>query len=99
MVREEESSLAAKLDEVRRRADYLRHVAQEIDAAKLRPGEDEALDAEARRLGHAGTLAEQARGLGALIDGEENGALPALGQADRLLGSLERIDPAARKLA
>jgi DNA repair protein RecN (Recombination protein N) len=94
MVREEESSLGAKLDEVRRRADYLRHVAQEIDAAKLRPGEDEALDAEARRLGHAGTLAEQARGLGALIDGEENGALPALGQADRLLGSLERIDPA-----
>lgn len=92
--REEESSLGTRLDEVRRRADYLRHVVQEIDAAKLSPGEDEALDAEARRLGHAGTLAEQARGLSALIDGEESGALPALGGADRLLGSLERIDPA-----
>src|SRR3954469_7055373 len=35
----EETSLAAKRDEVRRRADYLRHVVEEIDRAKLKPGE------------------------------------------------------------
>ncbi|MBK6424397.1 MAG: DNA repair protein RecN [Gemmatimonadetes bacterium] len=91
-LRAEEHALGEKRDEVRRRADYLRHVVQEIDDAKLAAGEDEALDLEARRLGHAGTLAEQARRLAALLDDEEGGTLPALGQADRLLGGLERID-------
>ncbi len=100
-VREEETTLTARRDEVRRRADYLRHVAQEIDQAKLVPGEDEELDIEARRLGHAATLADQARRLGTLLDGDDSGALPILGQADRLLGGLERIDtalPAWREL-
>ena len=49
-LRAEESSLAARRDEVRRRADYLRHVVDEIDGAKVKPGEDEALQLEARRL-------------------------------------------------
>ncbi len=93
-VREEEALLAARRDEVRRRADYLRHVAQEIESARLVVGEDLTLDADARRLGHAETLAEQARRLGQLLDGDEGGALSALGQADRILGGLERIDPA-----
>lgn len=93
-LRTEESDLVAKRDEVRRRADYLRHVQQEIEQAKLRAGEDQELDGEARRLSHAGTLGEQARKLTALLDGDDGGALPALGQVDRLLGSLERIDPA-----
>jgi len=93
-LREEESTLVARRDEVRRRADYLRHVQQEIEQARLRSGEDEELDTEARRLSHAGTLGEQARRLAALLDGDDGGALPALGQADRLLGALERIDPA-----
>lgn len=93
-VREEESALIARRDEVRRRADYLGHVVGEIDQAKLVRGEDAELDSEARRLGHAATLSEQARRLGTLLDGEESGVLPALGQAERLLGSLERIDTA-----
>ncbi len=91
-LRAEETALQEKRDEVRRRADYLRHVVQEIDAAKLHPGEDESLDLEARRLAHAGTLAEQAQRLAQLLDGEDEGALHALGQAERLLGGLERID-------
>ncbi len=90
----EEADLIARRDEVRRRADYLRHVQQEIEQAKLRTGEDEELDAEARRLSHAGTLSEQARKLTELLDGDDGGALPTLGQVDRLLGGLERIDPA-----
>lgn len=91
-LRGEEQALAERRDEVRRRADYLRHVVEEIDNARLTAGEDEALDLEARRLGHAGTLGEQARRLAALLEEEEAGALPALGQVDRLLGGLERID-------
>lgn len=93
-VREEEASLIAKRDEIRRRADYLRHVVQEIDAARLAAGEEATLDQEATRLSHAGTLAEQSRHLGTILDGDDGGALPALGQADRILGALERIDPA-----
>ena len=89
----EEAGLAARRDEVRRRADYLRHVVQEIDQARLRPGEEEELDAEARRLRHASTLAEQAGRLVDTLDGDDQGALPALGRADRILGGLERIDP------
>jgi len=93
-VQAEEAELTRRRDEVRRRADWLRHVVQEIDQARLTPGEDDALDAEARRLNHAEALAEQARKFAELLDGEDAGALPALGRAARLLGGLEKIDPA-----
>jgi DNA repair protein RecN (Recombination protein N) len=91
----EESALAARRDEVRRRADYLRHVVQEIRDARLKPGEDEALALESRRLSHAGTLVEQARRIAEAMDGEDGGALKLLGEADRALGPLEKQDPDA----
>ena len=37
-LRAEEAALIARRDEVRRRADYLRHVVREIDDARLKPG-------------------------------------------------------------
>src|ERR671917_575755 len=70
-LRSEESSLMARRDEVRRRADYLRHVVAEIDSAKLQPGEEENLQLEARRLSQAGALAEQAQRLVDALEGEE----------------------------
>jgi DNA repair protein RecN (Recombination protein N) len=94
-VRAEESALAARRDEVRRRADYLRHVVGEIDSAKLKPGEEEALQVEARRLGQAGTLVEQAQRIIDALEGEEGNALRALNLAGRALANLEKIDPAA----
>jgi len=93
-LRGEEAALATRLDEVRRRADYLRHVSKEIAEARLRPGEDEALAGESRRLTHAGALEEQARILSEALDGEEGGALHALAAAERALTQLERVDPA-----
>ena len=48
----------------------------EIDAARLKTGEDEALEVEARRLSHAGTLGEQARQLGGLLDGRGRRSAP-----------------------
>ncbi|MGB7211265.1 MAG: DNA repair protein RecN [Gemmatimonadales bacterium] len=93
----EEGELAARRDEVRRRADYLRHVVKEIGDARLKTGEDEALALEARRLSHAGTLVEQARRIAEAVDGEEGGALTQLGEADRALGPLEKQDPDAAK--
>ena len=91
-LRAQEAGLGSRLEEVRRRADYLKHVTDEITAARLKSGEDEALAQEARRLAHASALEEQARTLADAIDGEDGGALRALTAAERALGHLERID-------
>jgi DNA repair protein RecN (Recombination protein N) len=91
-LRDEETALATRLEEVRRRGDYLRHVADEIAGARLRPGEADALASESKRLTHAGSLEEQARLLAEALDGEEGGALKALAAAERALGQLERVD-------
>ena len=93
-LREEEVSLAARRDEVRRRADYLRHVVEEIDRAKLKPGEEEALQTEARVLSQAGALVEQAQRVVDALEGGEGNALGALGIANRALAALEKVDPA-----
>ncbi|MBA3495655.1 MAG: DNA repair protein RecN [Gemmatimonadales bacterium] len=93
-IRAEEQSLERRRDEVRRRADYLRHVVAEIGQAKLESGEEEALKVEARRLSQAGALGAQAQRIADALEGDEGNALGALGVADRALASLEKIDPA-----
>src|SRR3954469_13454884 len=93
-LRADEAALVSRRDEVRRRADYLRHVVNEIDQAKIKPGEDEALQAEARRLSQAGALVEHAQHIVDALEGEAGNALGALGVADRALSSLEKVDPA-----
>ena len=94
-LRSQEATLAGRRDEVRRRADYLRHVVGEIDGAKVKPGEDEALQVEARRLSQAGALVEQAQRIVEALEGDSGNALGALGLAGRALASLEKVDPAA----
>ncbi len=82
-----DADLAAKQDEIRRKADYLRHVVDEITTCAPRIGEDEELTAHARRLAHA---EEIARLCGEL---EQAAATTALGRAPRLLAALGRIAP------
>jgi DNA repair protein RecN (Recombination protein N) len=89
----EREELEARHAGARRRADYLRHVAEEIGAAAPKPGELEALESEARRLGHAEELGRTAAVLADLVDGDDRAAGHALAQAARLLATLERIDP------
>ncbi len=96
-LRAREAELAARRDEVRRRADYLRHVVAEIDRARVRPGEDAALETESRRLSQAGTLVEQARRIADALDGDEANALAAVARADRALALLERTDPSVSR--
>ncbi len=91
--REAEEILVARRSDVERRADYLRHVAKEITAANPQPGEDEALAAEAKRLGAGEDLVRLAEQLAELLDADESGALHALGSAGRALNQLERLDP------
>ncbi len=92
-LRAKEQELATRRDEVRRRADYLRHVVAEIDRAKLRAGEEEEVEQEARRLGQASTLSAHAARIAELVGGGE-GVQAALVQAARSLAALERADPA-----
>ncbi len=92
-LRAEETTLAARLDEVRRRADYLRHVVAEIDAARLKPGEDESLQVEARRLSQAGALSDQAQRVADALESGEAHTLGAVAVADRALTTLEKADP------
>ena len=99
-LREMEVALAA-LDtreaEARRRADWLAHVAGEIEAAAPRPDEEAALDDEARRLTHAEELQALATEVTEALEGE-SGALPRLAPVQRALGGLQRIDPATSRL-
>ncbi len=91
-LRKQEAELSARRDEVRKRADYLRHVAQEIAGAKLRPGEYEELELENRKLANVEDLTVHAERLAALLDGEEGSAAGTLGWALKELSSIERID-------
>jgi DNA repair protein RecN (Recombination protein N) len=88
-------TLANRHAEVQRRADYLRHVAQEVTAAAPKPGEDEALAAEARRLGAGEDVQRLAEQVGAALDDEDHGALERLREAARAHAQLERLDPSS----
>ena len=86
LVREEEQ-LRAEQEEVLRKADYLRHVVEEIGAAAPRVGEDETLAAQARRLASAEELGRLARELEEALD------TAGLARAAKLLTALRRLDP------
>jgi len=86
-----ESDLTTRQAEVRRKADYLRHVLTEIEKAAPKLGEDEALDTESKRLAHAEELGRLARELEEAIDAA------GLTKAQKILGSLLRLDPSVSK--
>ena len=87
---EEEQALHARQDEVRRKADYLRHVLAEIAAASPVVGEDAELAQQAERLAHA----EELRGLAHELETALGGT--ALARAAKALTALSRLDAAAR---
>src|SRR5712664_1847295 len=86
-----EAELTTRQDDVRRKADYLRHVLLEIERAKPKVGEDEALDVEAKRLAHAEELGRLARELEETVDAA------GLSKAQKILASLLRVDPSLGK--
>jgi len=77
----------------RQREDLYRFQLSEIDAARLTPGEAEALQTERRRLQHAERLAEGlSRVLGHLYDDAQS-AMAGVSRAIQFLGELAKIDP------
>ena len=98
VVRREIANLSTRRAEAEKRADYLRHVAREIEEAKLSAGEDTKLEDEARVLENADELRTLASALNELLSGEESSVLSQLGAAQRPLSSIERIDPSAARM-
>jgi DNA repair protein RecN (Recombination protein N) len=92
-VRREIADLTRRRADAEKRADYLRHVAREIEEAKLVEGEDTRLEEEATRLENAAEIRESAASLAALLEDEEAGVLSRLGQVARSLQHLVRFDP------
>lgn len=97
-IKREIAQLSTRRSDAERRADYLRHVAREIEDARLIAGEDTRLEDEARVLENADELRTISEGASALLSDDEAGIIERLGQVSRALGNLQRIDPAAGKL-
>ena len=93
VARREISELRRRRADAEKRADYLRHVVQEIEGARLVDGEDVRLEDEARRLENAEELRELATGIYTAIEGEDDALLQRLGGIERLLSSIQRVDP------
>ena len=75
------------------REDLLRFQVSELDAARLRPGEEKALRAERQRLQHAERFASGLAEVAALLAEEEPSAVGRLAQARRVVRDLARLDP------
>lgn len=86
-----EGELATRQTDVRKKADYLRHVLQEIERARPKVGEDDALAVESKRLTHAEELGRLAREL------EESVDAAGLAKAQKTLAALLRLDPSVGK--
>src|SRR5437879_6637704 len=82
-----EEELTARREDVRRKADYLRHVVEEIERATPQTGEVESLEVEAKRLAHADELGRLSRELEQAID------TGGLSRAAKLFAGLTRLDP------
>ena len=95
-VRRELGELLKSEAELARRADLLKFQIEEIRSAKLKPGEDDDLAIEQKRLANAETLAALADdAYTALYEGagETPAALDALAKAQKAIAGLAKIDP------
>lgn len=85
-----------------RKIDMLTYQAEEIEAVRLKPGEDEELRQERDRLANAESLAQNAQeALGVLEDGtpETPAATDLVGQAAQAIAALAKIDSEQSELS
>ena len=101
-LRRELNGLRSAQADADRRIDMLAFAADEIEAARLKSGEDLELRKERDRLANAESLAGYARqALTDLDEGtpESSAASDLIGQASRALAGLARLDPARAELS
>lgn len=79
--------------------DFIRFQHKELTEAELRAGEEEALEAERRRLSHAQRLEQLSDEAYELLYGAESSALAALGAVAQRVKELAGIDPEAAEWA
>lgn len=96
--RDARAALESRRQAAAQRADYLRFVLDEIDAAKLQVGDEEQLESEHRRLAHAEELRRTAAEIVATLQGDDGAVLDQVGGVQRALGTLQRIDPSLERL-
>jgi DNA repair protein RecN (Recombination protein N) len=101
-LRHELSDLRKAQSDSERRVEMLTYQAEEIEAARLKPGEDEELRKERDRLANAESLAQNAQeAIAVLEEGspETPAATDLVGQAAQALAALAKIDSAQNELA
>jgi DNA repair protein RecN (Recombination protein N) len=91
-IRVKRDSLERSEKEQNRLMDLLSFQKKEIEAAQLRPGEDESLNAEHKRLANATRLFEAASEAYAALYESESSATRNVALAERALESIARID-------
>jgi len=101
-VRHELNELRKAQADADRRLEMLTYQAEEIEDARLKPGEDEELRQERDRLANAESLAQNAQEALALLD-EGSPDTPAatdlIGQAAQALATLAKLDSAQEELS
>src|SRR5512135_3243548 len=101
-LRRELNELRKAQTDAERRVEMLTYQAEEIEAARLKPGEDEELRKERDRLANAESLAQNAQEALAVLDEgspETPAATDLVGQASQALAALAKIDSAQNELA
>src|SRR5512147_1566554 len=101
-LRRELSDLRKAQADSERRVEMLTYQAEEIEAARLKPGEDEELRKERDRLANAESLAQNAQEALAVLDEgspETPAATDLVGQAAQALAALSKVDSAQNELA
>lgn len=92
-LQERETELVARRNDVMKRADYLRHVVKEIEDTDPKPGEDDELTTEAKRLANVEELTGFSEQVAEMLDGEgEASAESILASVRKVMDQLARID-------
>lgn len=93
------AGLEERRRELESRADFIRFRLGEIQAARIRPGEDDQLGIEAKRLASADLLAREAHALRTLLHSGDEAVTDRLSGAATRLARLSETDPALAPMA
>ncbi len=93
----EHTDLSTSEAALEREVDLLRHQVQEIDAAQLRPEEEEELLARYSVAANSRRLLELSTQVVGRLSEADDALLTRLGEIGKLLRDLERVDPAAAR--
>lgn len=85
MLARELEGLRSREREAKERAEFLQFQLRELAAANLKPGEEEEIEAERRRVKHAVALEERTRGAEAALYGGAGSAVELIDRAAQLL--------------